>query len=384
MAETVSIIVPTFHEAENLPHLLQRISDTLTPTLISWEVIVVDDNSQDETEQVCKTLAKTHPLTLIVRTEERGLASAVVAGMKAARHKYLLCMDADLSHPAEAIPAMIESFSTKSADFVIGSRYVEGGSTDDDWGLFRWLNSVVATGLAKPLTSAKDPMAGFFALRKSDFQSAISKLDPVGYKIGLELMVKCNCQHVAEVPIHFSDRQFGESKLSFKEQLNYLKHLSKLYAFKWPEASRFVRFGLVGCTGVFVNLAALAVLLEMSMLAPVAMAVAIWIAMTWNFFLNREITFRDRTTSNIGSEYFRFCMASLTGATLNWSVATLLWTTVPMFASSPTVAGLVGIVAGMFANFTLCRRFVFFEKELSEPSQQEETFEEDVSQLPAA
>ncbi len=383
MAEKVSIIVPTFHEAENLPHLLQRISASLDSSKIDWEVIVVDDNSQDETVQVCESLAQTHPLTLIVRTKERGLASAVVAGMKAAQSEFLLCMDADLSHPPEAIPSMIESFSDGKTDFVIGSRYVEGGSTDDDWGVFRWLNSIIATGLAKPLTSAKDPMAGFFALRRSDFQAAYETLDPVGYKIGLELIVKCNCQKVTEVPIHFSDRQFGESKLSFKEQLNYLKHLSKLYDFKWPEATRFFRFGMVGFSGVFINLAALAVLLEFSMLAPVAMAVAIWIAMSWNFLLNREVTFHDRTTTNIGSEYVRFCMASLTGAALNWSVATLLWTTVPMFADSPTIAGLVGIVAGMFANFTLCRRFVFFAKEQNETPQQQESLKKERSRFSA-
>ena len=299
MVKSLSVIIPTYQEADNLVLLMQRISDALASVDFRWNVIIVDDDSQDETVNICNTLALKYPLELIVRTHERGLASAVVAGMKAATGDIVLCMDADLSHPPEAIPEIFEKLSHESCDFVIGSRYVSGGSTDDDWGLFRWLNSVVATGLAKPLTSAKDPMAGFFALKRTDFESAAQNLDPIGYKIGLELIVKCHCKNVDEVPIHFSDRQFGESKLSFKEQLNYLRHLKKLYAYKWPEFTRFLRFGLVGCSGVIVNLIALTVLLSTGLLTPVAIASAIWVAMTWNFFLNRKFTFQDSVVGKL-------------------------------------------------------------------------------------
>lgn len=362
MAKSISIIVPTYKEGENLPLLMERIAAALTVTDLDWKVVIVDDNSPDQTVDVCKALAAKYPLQLIVRKHERGLASAVVAGMRAANSQYLVCIDADLSHPPEAIPEMIETLSSADCDFVIGSRYIAGGSTADDWGLFRWLNSVVATGLAKPLTSAKDPMAGFFALRKSDFESAEQKLDPVGYKIGLELIVKCDCCKVREVPIHFADRQFGESKLSLKEQLNYLRHLSKLYAYRWPDFSRFLQFGAVGFSGVFVNLAALNLFLQWHLVPPLAIALAIWVAMTWNFFFNRKFTFRDRASARVGKEYVLFCSASLTGAFLNWLVATWLWTAVPMFSKTPTLAGLVGIGVGMLFNFVLCRRFVFLER----------------------
>ena len=127
----------------------------------------------------------------------------MIAGLKLANGDVLVVMDADLSHPPEKVPELVAALRDPAADFVIGSRYVSGGGTADDWGVFRWLNSKAATLLAWPLTSVRDPMAGFFALRRKDFTAHQSELDPIGYKIGLELMVKCDCRHPVEVPIFF-------------------------------------------------------------------------------------------------------------------------------------------------------------------------------------
>src|SRR6185369_9760502 len=175
--------------------------------------------------------------------------------------------------------------------FVIGSRYVAGAATDEDWGLFRKLNSRGATWLARPLTKAMDPMAGFFALRRTTFESA-APLDPIGYKIGLELIVKCQCRNIREVPITFADRVHGESKLNLKEQLNYLRHLSRLYKHRYPFITTFTQFALVGLTGMAVDLACLAALL-LWLPFSTARGVAIWLAMTWNFWLNRRFTFAE-------------------------------------------------------------------------------------------
>lgn len=222
----VSIVVPTYREAENLPHLVARIGALRESSELDVELLVMDDNSGDGTEAYFEHDGPEWA-RLIVRTKDRGLSPAVLDGLRAASHPTMVVMDADLSHPPEAIPEMIARLG-EGADFVIGSRYVPGGSTDGEWGLFRWLNSKVATWLARPLTRAKDPMAGFFALRRSTFERATT-LNPIGYKIGLELMVKCRCRRVDEVPIHFADRQHGESKLSFREQVRYLQHLLRLY-----------------------------------------------------------------------------------------------------------------------------------------------------------
>jgi len=226
-ATAVSIIIPTFHEAPNLRELLPRILAILDQAGLAGQIIVVDDNSQDGTDEICAGLGQQSPIELLVRTEERGLSSAVIHGMQHAVGDFLLVMDADLSHPPEKIPELLDALNSSNADFAIGSRYVKGGKADKNWGLFRWFNSKVSTLLAWPLTSAKDPMAGFFAIRRERFESA-KILDPVGYKIGLELMVKCGCKNVAEIPIAFQNRLHGESKLTLREQLNYLRHLKRL------------------------------------------------------------------------------------------------------------------------------------------------------------
>src|SRR5262249_11235801 len=161
----------------------------------SWshEIIIVDDNSNDGTDQAVATSRKQgHAVRLIVRTDQRGLSSAVLRGFAEARGNVLVCMDADLNHPPEVLPRMVESLANGRTEFVIGSRYIEGGTTDGGWSLFRKLNSRVATLMARPFCRISDPLAGYFALPRAVFQRAES-LNPVGCKIGLELMVKCGC-----------------------------------------------------------------------------------------------------------------------------------------------------------------------------------------------
>ncbi len=230
--ESISIIVPTYREAENLPALLERLGRVREDSCPNLEVILSDDDSQDGTEEVVKELALPW-VRLLVRTENRGLSPAVLDGMALADHDVLVVMDADLSHPPEKIPEMVEALAN-GCDFVVGSRYVPGASTDETWGFFRWVNSKGATLMARPFTRINDPMSGFFALRRETYEGA-DNLNPIGYKIGLELLVKARCRNAGEIPIHFSDRQFGESKLSFAEQMRYLRHLARLLVYKVHE-----------------------------------------------------------------------------------------------------------------------------------------------------
>ncbi len=226
-APGVSVIVPAYREAENLPELIAR----LAPFRASFdlELIIINDASGDNSESVVAALNQPW-VRLIIRTNERGLSSAVIRGLRAAIHPTLIVMDADLSHPVEAIPALLAALDA-GADFAVGSRYMPGGSTDDQWTPLRALNSRVATALARPFTNLRDPMSGFFAIRKSTFDGA-APLNPVGYKIGLELLVKCRCRAVVEVPIHFATRTRGHSKLTFSERLRYLRHLARLSWYK--------------------------------------------------------------------------------------------------------------------------------------------------------
>jgi dolichol-phosphate mannosyltransferase len=204
----------------------------MTEYNISYEIIFVDDDSKDGIEEIISNLfSKGLNVRLIQRKDERGLSLAVLRGFSEAEGGILVCMDADLSHPPESIHLMINKIVKDNAEFVIGSRYVNGGSTDDKWTIYRRINSKIATLFAKPLTTVKDPMSGFFAIPKRVYKRG-NNFNPIGYKIALELIVRCRCKDVLEVPIHFSDRRYGESKLTLKEQLNYLVHIKRLIGYK--------------------------------------------------------------------------------------------------------------------------------------------------------
>ncbi|MDH3654080.1 MAG: polyprenol monophosphomannose synthase [Myxococcales bacterium] len=227
----ISIVVPTYREADNLALLAEAVDAALSGTGYDYELLFIDDDSRDGSAKICAQLSARFPVRIVVRKGERGLATAVIHGISMASGDIVVVMDADLSHPASAIPAMIARLQSGESDFVLGSRYVEGGSIHDDWSVFRQLNSIIPSLMAKPLCPLKDPMSGFFAIRRTEMPPR-SRLSPVGYKIALEIFVKGGFNQPSEVPIHFSDRQHGESKLSLKEQLNFLRHLGRLYAYK--------------------------------------------------------------------------------------------------------------------------------------------------------
>ncbi len=240
----VSLIIPTLNEAANLTPLAERIDAAMRGR--RYEVLIIDDNSRDNTSTVCEQLSRRFPLRLVVRLHPKdGLSGAVLHGMAQARGKILVVMDADLQHPPEKLSEIVFPLERNEADFVIGSRYVKGGSIEAGWSPYRAINSWVATVLARPFAGkVRDPMSGFIALRRADYQQA-KRLTPLGYKIGLELLCKTKAKRVLEVPIHFSKRAAGESKLSLKEQFRYLEHLSRLYDFSYPRLSPMLKFLIV-------------------------------------------------------------------------------------------------------------------------------------------
>jgi dolichol-phosphate mannosyltransferase len=227
----ISIVVPTYREADNLPLVAKAVDEALAGLGYDYELLFIDDDSQDGSEEVCAELSERFPVRIVVRKGERGLATAVIHGISASSGDIVVVMDGDLSHPPSVIPSMVERLLNGESDFVLGSRYVEGGSVHDDWSLFRKLNSVIPSLLARPLCPLEDPMSGFFAFRRADMPDP-NRLSPIGYKIALELFVKGEFHSPSEVPIYFAERQHGDSKFSFKEQLNFLRHLGRLYAYK--------------------------------------------------------------------------------------------------------------------------------------------------------
>lgn len=234
---SVSVIVPTYREAENIAELVGRLRVVAAQHGLEIELLIVDDNSDDGIAEIVSGLGVDGWVRLVVRDARRSLSGAVVTGLGLARHETLVVMDADLSHPPEAIPRLLETLAQPGVDFVFGSRYVAGGTIDERWTLVRRVNSLVARWLARPLVPVRDPTSGFFALRREQFLGA-DELSPIGYKIGLELVVKCRCTGVREVPIHFSERRRGMSKLDLRERLRYLQHLKRLMSYRFGRASR--------------------------------------------------------------------------------------------------------------------------------------------------
>jgi dolichol-phosphate mannosyltransferase len=298
-APSVSIIVPTLNEAENLPALSGRVHAAMAGR--AYELLIVDDSSADGTAAVCAELSRKFVLRLIVRTPKDGLSGAVLEGLRAARGEFLVVMDADLQHPPEKIPELLAPLERGESDFVVGSRYAAGGTTRrGEWSLFRQINSRAATLLARPFAGeTHDPMSGFFALRAETFARA-RHLTPLGYKIGLELMCKCWVERPVEVPIDFGTRVAGRSKLNVRQQFKYLEHLSRLYDFFFPRLSPVVKFlvatGAAWMVGFAVYVMALSKTTAEGLVAPppaVAIAYAAAIVTTAAFHLRYTRTQRE-------------------------------------------------------------------------------------------
>jgi dolichol-phosphate mannosyltransferase len=212
-----AIIVPTLQEVDNILPLVEQIEQTKVPF---GEIIFVDDGSTDGTRDKIRTLTTGHRVRLIERDgAERGLAGAIIAGANASTADVFVVMDADLSHPPEKIPALLQPILANEADLVIGSRYIPGGATPG-WPVWRRLLSRVASALAYPLTGAHDSMGGFFAIRRECLLGFAKQA--AGFKIVFETVVRGRKSlRVREVPIVFRDRVRGMSKMSLAQAVRF-------------------------------------------------------------------------------------------------------------------------------------------------------------------
>ncbi len=221
----LSVVIPTYNEAENIKPQVERICKAMPKGI---EIIIVDDNSPDGTGKIADKLAKKYPVRVIHRAGKSGLADAVIEGFNHARGEFLGCMDADQSHPPELLPKLLETVRN-GADIAVASRKVGNGRTIG-WGPYRHLMSWFATALAWPLTSIKDRTSGYMVFRKKILEGI--KLNPVGYKIVLEVVVRSRSKRVVEVPFTFINRKTGQSHTNKKIILEYLRHLGRLYRYK--------------------------------------------------------------------------------------------------------------------------------------------------------
>jgi dolichol-phosphate mannosyltransferase len=226
----ISIVIPTYNEKEGIEEVIKSISESLESTGNEYELIVVDDDSPDKTWEFCETLKENYRLNVIRRIGKRGLSSAVIDGWKESKGDILGVMDADGSHDVRALPEMITQLQRGECELAIGSRYVPGGGTEG-WPFLRRFYSKFAILFAKPITNIKDATSGFALFKREVIQDV--ELDPIGWKIVLEVAIKGNIKNYKEFPIIFRDRQKGKSKLGKKAVFNYLEHIEKLK--KWMQ-----------------------------------------------------------------------------------------------------------------------------------------------------
>jgi len=225
---SIAIVVPTYNERDRLADLVTAIFAAYAAERVDGELIVVDDNSPDGTGALADELATRHGITVLHRAGKLGLGTAVIEGFAAASAPIVGVIDADLSHPPELLPRMLAVMQSQSADFVVGSRYIEGGGTRN-WGLGRLWMSRVACLMARRLTPVRDATSGFFLVRR-DLAGGV-RISAGGFKICLELLVRGRPSVVLEVPYVFAGRTAGESKMNLKEAMGYLEQLRALGRF---------------------------------------------------------------------------------------------------------------------------------------------------------
>ena len=218
----LSVVVPTYNEAGSVPKLAERLHAALGAR--DWELVIVDDGSPDGTADIAAALAPRIPTNVVRRAGKGGLASAVIAGFAAARGDILVVMDADLSHPPELVPALLSAIEG-GADLAVGSRYVAGGGVED-WPMKRQIVSRVACLMGNALVPVRDATSGFFALRRSVIDGVT--LNPIGFKIGFEVIARGRYRSVVEVPYTFRDRELGASKFGRREIGQYVVQLGQV------------------------------------------------------------------------------------------------------------------------------------------------------------
>lgn len=352
MAKDLSLIIPTLNEGDNIASLVQRVDGALGSR--DYEIVFVDDNSKDNTAGIIKNLSSRYPVSVIVRKQKKGLASAVIDGMEKAEGKTIGVMDADLQHPPEVLPSLLAKIE-EGADMVVASRYVEGGAASPDWSRLRRIISkgaILLSHVLLPTTRhVKDPVSGFFVFDKRI--AAGTDLRPTGYKILLELLVQGKCRRVAEVPYTFGIRGGGQSKLSARQQLYYLKHLYSLMR-RTGETNRFIKFCLVGLSGVFVNMGLLWLLTEIAGIKYfLSAAVSIESSIISNFLLNNVFTFGDRRSPGRGEtlrRLLKFNLVSLTGLAINMAILVFLTEVIGIYY---LISHAFGIAAAALWNYIL-------------------------------
>jgi dolichol-phosphate mannosyltransferase len=348
----LSVIVPTFNERGNVPRLIRALERSLAG--VAWEVIVVDDDSPDGTAAGVRDLAQQDGrVRCLRRLGRRGLSSACIEGMLASCAPYLAVIDADLQHDEHLLPRMLAVLRTGEADLVVGSRYTDTVEVPG-WDERRRLISRFATALGRTVTGVEisDPMSGFFMLRREAFEQSARNLSGAGFKLLLDILASSRPPlRVRELPYSFRPREVGESKLDTRVAVDFaLMLVDKLTHGLVP--ARFVMFGAVGALGIVVHLAVLQLVFGgLGQSFVMGQSVATLVAMTFNYAVNNELTYRDRRLRGLPwlRGWLSFVLACGIGALANVGVAAQLHAG----RTSWLLSALAGIAVGVVWNYVV-------------------------------
>ncbi|PSB45171.1 sulfonate ABC transporter permease [filamentous cyanobacterium Phorm 6] len=351
-----SLVIPTYNECKNVKSIVEQLSQLLDGMIPgNYELIVVDDDSPDRTWEVAQSLTAEYPqLWVMRRSDERGLSTAVIRGWQAARGEVLGVIDADLQHPPETLLQLLAEIQ-RGADLAAASRHVAEGGVSD-WSVVRRLLSrgaqivglIVLPGVVGRVS---DPMSGYFMVRRSCI--AEKTMNPAGYKILIEVLGRGNIRWIGEVGYVFQERKEGESKVTGKQYIEYLRHLLILRFARWP-MGKFLRFGIVGFSGVFVNMAVLYVLREIFNLELTrSLIIAAELAIISNFFWNDLWTFGDISKRQPGMKQrlkrlLKFNTICLMGLILNVLLVNVMFNILGM---NEYLATLIAIAVVTLWNF---------------------------------
>ena len=358
-----SVILPTYNEANNIQDIIQILSKLLDQKIPgNYELIVVDDDSPDQTWKTAAELLPSYPqLRVMRRQSERGLSTAVIRGWQVAAGEILGVIDADLQHPPEILLQLLEQME-RGADLAIASRHVEGGGVSQ-WSLIRRFLSRGAQILGlillpEVIGRLSDPMSGYFMVRREAIAEKV--LSPVGYKILIEVTARGKINWIAEVGYLFRERQAGESKVTWRQYLEYLQHLIRL---RFSLSARFLQFCFVGLTGVFVDMAVLFLLHDPSTLGlPLTRSKIISgeVAIINNFLWNDLWTFRDISARQPSKKqalkrFAKFNLICLAGLVLNVLILNLLYNFLGFkhLSYGSYLANMIAIVAVTIWNYWL-------------------------------
>ncbi|MBV8884982.1 MAG: glycosyltransferase [Chroococcidiopsidaceae cyanobacterium CP_BM_RX_35] len=353
-----SLVIPTYNESANIQRIVQILSQLLDESIPGkYELLVVDDDSPDQTWAIAQSLMGEYPqLRVMRRQQERGLSSAVVRGWQASRGEVLGVIDGDLQHPPQVLLQLFKAIE-QGADLAVASRHVEGGGVSSWSAMRRFLSRgaqlVGLVMLPGVVGRVSDPMSGYFLVRR---RSLVGRtLHPQGYKILIEVLARGAISQVAEVGYVFQERQAGESKVTWKQYVDYLQHLLSL-RLSLGHTKRFIQFGLVGLTGVFVDMAVLYLLSDPTTLhLPLTRSkiVSGELAIINNFLWNDRWTFGDVAAGQQGwrqrcKRFLKFNMICLAGLMLNVLVLNLIFNFV---IHNRYIANLIAIAVATVWNF---------------------------------